>query len=154
MTSSKLLEAPFGDRSAFSGGGTRLLSGVDVSLTLTNLRSDIQYPLRYDMDRQKMEMDLNILESKYNNAAWLINHDHEPLIGDFDCPSLAQDYGIARTSCFSVFLEKVNEGTYLCRFERCHGFPPCSLEDALRHQRYSHFDHRPFLCAPANGKQW
>ena len=100
-----------------------------------------------------MSRDLKILENTYNNSEWLQNHDHEPLVGDLDCPALAQEYGISRVSCYSVFLEEIN-ATYLCRFERCRGFAPSSLEDALRHQRYNHFDHRPFLCAPDNGKQW
>ena len=106
------------------------------------------------MDEQKTARDLKVLENAYNSAEWLKNHDHEPLIGDPNCPSLAQEYGIARASCYSVFLKKTSEDTYLCRFERCQGFSACSLEHALRHQRYCHFDHRPFLCAPASGKQW
>lgn len=106
------------------------------------------------MDKQKMSRDLKILEGTYNGSEWLKNHDHEPLIGDPDCPDLAQEYGMTRVSCYSVFLERINDATYRCRFERCRGFAPCSLEDALRHQRYNHFDHRPFLCAPVNGGQW
>lgn len=106
------------------------------------------------MDHQKKARDLKVLENAYNSSEWLENHEHEPLIGDPNCPSLAQEYGIARASCFSVFLDKTREETYLCRFERCQGFPACSFEDALRHQRYSHFNHRPFLCGPASGTQW
>ena len=120
--------------------------------TLTHL-SSTPYFLPNDMDRKKLLQDLKILESTYNNSEWLKNHDHEPLIGDPDCPALAQEYGISRVSCYSVFLEEIN-ATYLCRFERCRDFAPCSLEDALRHQRFNHFDHRPFLCAPVNGRQW
>lgn len=120
--------------------------------TLAHL-SSTPYSLAYNMDRQTMLRDLKILESTYNKSDWLKSHDHEPLIGDPDCPALAQEYGISRLSCYSVFLEKIN-ATYLCRFEACRGFSPCSLEDALRHQRYHHFDHRPFLCAPVNGRQW
>ena len=86
-------------------------------------RPSLQYSvfLPHDMDRQKLLQDLEILESTYNNSGWLQSHDHEPLIGDPDCPALAQEYGISRVSCYSVFLEEIN-ATYLCRFERCRDF--------------------------------
>jgi hypothetical protein len=105
------------------------------------------------MDRQQMLLDLETLETTYNSSEWLKSQDHEPLIGDPNCPALAQEYGISRASCYSVFLERI-DAKYQCRFERCRSFPPCSLEDALRHQRCNHFNHRPFLCTPVDGREW
>jgi hypothetical protein len=98
--------------------------------------------------------ELKKLEDNYNESGWLLNHNHEPLVGDRSCHYLAEKYGIPRTSCYTVFVQDNEDDTYGCRHERCRAFQTDSLEDAITHQRYHHFDHRPFQCIPPSGAQW
>ena len=41
---------------------------------------------------------------------------------------------------------EIQKENWECRFEDCRYFRVTSLEDAIRHVRYLHFDHRPFVC--------
>ena len=102
----------------------------------------------------EFDQDLLTLERAYNSSEWLATQDHEPVVGDFTCPTSAEKYGIRGKSCYTVFVEDKDNGTYGCRYERCRAFFTRSLDDAVRHQRNYHFDHRPFLCTPPSGQSW
>ena len=102
----------------------------------------------------KRREDLAKLEEMFNESPWLLQHLLEPLIGDPNCPEMAETYGITRASCYTVFVELNEDETYGCRFERCHAYEERSLEEAIRHQRYHHFDHRPFECISVGGARW
>ena len=108
---------------------------------------------RSAMTLQELE-ELKQLEEDFNASDWLGNHSIEPLVGDLECHYLAEKYGMDRTSCYTVFVEDNGDETYGCRHERCRGFQADSLEEAITHQRYHHFDHRPFECIPLSGSQW
>ena len=99
--------------------------------------------------------DLKKLEDMFNKFPWLLEQLLEPLVGDPSCPELAETYGITRMSCYTVFVEHNEEDdTYGCRFERCHAYKEPSLEEAIRHQRSQHFNHRPFECVSVGGARW
>ena len=91
-------------------------------------------------------------------ASWLQQNCHEPLIGNPNCPRLL--YGERGRLCFSAFVHTRGIRTYGYRHEACFqedeegGFSTRSFKDAIRHQRYYHFYHQPFLCVPSNGTQW
>lgn len=97
--------------------------------------------------------DLQMLEYLYRNAPWFISDAYEPLIGDQDCPHLAQTYGLPRRSCLTVFLD-AQRGSVKCRFERCFPFTFSTVDSALKHLREHHFGNRPFVCLPTNGTTW
>ena len=99
-------------------------------------------------------MDLHTLERLYRGALWLRNNAPEPLIGDQDCPDLAQTYGLARRSCLTVFLDAPDDGDIKCRFERCFAFTLGTVDIGLKHLREHHFGNRPFRCLPTNGTTW
>lgn len=101
-----------------------------------------------------MHPQLLELERSVNLSGWHANHDHEPVVGDPTCPKFAEEYGIRGQSCYTAFVEDREDGTYACRYERCRGFLTSSLDDAVRHQRCHHFDHRPFMCIPVSGRPW
>jgi len=75
-----------------------------------------------------------------------LSYPHKPSI----CPGGMSPYlyGIRGKSCYTVFVEDKQDGTYGCRYERCRDFLTYSLDDAIRHQRSHHFDHRPFVSIP------
>ena len=104
----------------------------------------------------KQYEELKRLEKIFNRCSWLLNELLEPVIGDPDCPPEAEKYGIRGTSCYTAFVEDHGDTTYGCRHEICHLHPFrfTSLDGAVRHQRYHHFDHRPFMCVPLSGAQW
>ena len=85
---------------------------------------------------------------------WHYKNDLEPVVGHPDCPELADEYGIAGASCYTVFVEINEDGTYGCRYERCFPFQFSSLDDAIRHLRDYHFGHQPFVCDPCSRKSW
>ena len=111
------------------------------------------------MSTQKRQ-DLNNLENIFSGSLWLHGNIHEPKIGDPDTPEVAEAYGARGRSCFIVFVHKGGNGTYRCCHESCFrpvergGYATRSLENAIRHQRYHHFYHRPFQCVPINGNHW
>lgn len=88
------------------------------------------------------------------SSPWFDKNHVEPVVGHPDCPGLADDYGIPGASCYTVFVEVNEDRIYGCRYESCSAFRARSLEDAIRHQRYYHFYHRPFVCIPSNGGLW
>jgi hypothetical protein len=98
--------------------------------------------------------DLHALETIYCNSLWLKDDAPEPLIGDQDCPHLAQTYGLIRRSCLTVFLEVHNNGSVKCRFERCFAFTFSTVDNGLKHLREHHFGNRPFACLPETGRTW
>lgn len=98
--------------------------------------------------------ELIILEQIYQKSAWLIDNELEPEIGQPNCPSLAEKYGILGTSCYTAFVRDEGDGGYGCRYARCHAFLTSSLDDAVRHQRCHHFEHAPFVCVPPSGQSW
>jgi len=98
--------------------------------------------------------DLLTLEKIYRDALWFRADAPEPLIGDQDCPHLAQTYGLPRRSCLTVFLEVHDDGSVKCRFERCFAFTFSTIDNGLKHLREHHFGNRPFVCLPENGRIW
>jgi len=98
--------------------------------------------------------DLLTLEKIYRDALWFRTDAPEPLIGDQDCPHLAQTYGLPRRSCLTVFLELHDDGSVKCRFERCLAFTFSTVDNGLKHLREHHFGNRPFVCLPENGRTW
>ena len=98
--------------------------------------------------------DIQTLEGICLNALWLINDEPEPLVGDQDCPYLAEKYGLSRLSCLTAFLEEQSNGSAKCRFERCFAFTFSTVEGRLKHLRDHHFGNRPFVCLPEDGRTW
>ncbi len=98
--------------------------------------------------------DLESLEKVYRNSLWLRRDAPEPLIGDQDCPHLAQTYGLLRRSCLTVFLDAQSNSNVKCRFERCFSFTFSTVDNALKHLREYHFGNRPFVCVPTSGIAW
>ena len=96
--------------------------------------------------------DLTTLERTYKE--WFGRNSHEPLVGDLDCPCLAQTYGLSRRSCLTVFVDTDDTTGHKCRFEWCFAFTFNSLDEALKHLRQHHFGNRPFVCLPENGTTW
>ena len=95
------------------------------------------------------EQDLEALQEAFNEEAWIQNHSLEPVVGHHLCPAGAEKHGTCGLSCFTAFVKEseLEEGKWACRFEACRGFLVTSREDAIRHVRYYHFDHRPFACS-------
>jgi hypothetical protein len=124
-----------------------------------NPSSELHRIMELQMSTQKRE-DLNKLVAIFNSSPWLRANVHEPRVGDPDTPELAEAYGVRGRSCFIVFVDDWEDGTYRCCHESCFrpvergGYSTRSLEDALRHQRYHHFYHRPFECVPVDGSHW
>jgi len=95
---------------------------------------------------QRIE-ELKQVEKNFNASDWPGNHLIEP------GHRLAWMYGMHRSSIYTVFVQDNGDDTYGCRHDGCHTQVD-SLEDAITHQRYHHFDHRPFECIPLSGAQW
>jgi len=106
------------------------------------------------MDDLQAAKDLKSLEELYIKALWFRSDAPEPLIGDQDCPHLAQTYGLLRRSCLTVFLDAQNNSDVKCRFERCFAFTFSTVDTALKHVREYHLGNRPFVCLPTNGVTW
>ena len=106
------------------------------------------------LDEQQAIEDLETLEGRYMESAWLRANFLEPLIGDQDCPVLAQTYGLNRRSCLTVFIDTRDDRAYRCRFASCIPFTCKNLDDTLKHLRQTHFGNRPFACLPTNGTTW
>ena len=101
-----------------------------------------------------MHPELQSIEMAINASAWLAYNAPEPLIGGFDCPHLAERWGLRGISVYAVFVEARPDNTYGCRQNRCRSYIARSLERAIQHQRYYHFNHSPFVCIPSNGTLW
>jgi hypothetical protein len=107
--------------------------------------------LRYAMGSQQ---EVKELERAFNESSWLQNHHLEPPVGHPRCPAAAEVHGICGLSCYTALVKHYKNGAFGCRYEECRMFRVSSLEDAIRHLRYLHFDHRPFVCVPLSGYQW
>ena len=92
------------------------------------------------------EQDLQALQKAFNELPWIRNHSLEPVVGGPLCPAGAETHGIGGLSCFTALVQELEKGKWGCRFEACRAFRATSCEDAIRHVRYQHFDHRPFVC--------
>jgi hypothetical protein len=106
------------------------------------------------MDRDELPQDLKMLERECNLSQWLNQNEHEPCVGDPTCPKLAECRGIRGMSLYTAFVRNRSDGVYGCHFAPCLAFHTPCLEDAIRHQRQHHFDHKPFSCVPGSGKIW
>jgi hypothetical protein len=105
-------------------------------------------------DEPQAIKDLTTLEEIYKKSSWLRRNSVEPLIGDQECHHLAQEYGLSRRSCLTVFIHTSGDAGYKCRFERCSPLTFRNLEAALKHLRQHHFGNRAFVCLPMNGAIW
>jgi hypothetical protein len=121
---------------------------ASVSSAMTPKR---ELELLEELERCK---ELRQLEDIFNKSVWLLDDLIEPVIGHPSCPALAEKYGIRGASCYTVFVQVNDDDTYGCHNERCRALRAHSLEEAIRHQRYYHFDHRPFECIPPSGAHW
>lgn len=106
------------------------------------------------MDRDELPQDLNMLEQECNCSQWLNQNEHEPRVGDPLCSKLAEGRGIRGMSLYTAFVRDRSSGIYGCHFAPCFAYHTYSLDDAIRHQREHHFNHKPFLCVPASGNTW
>jgi ankyrin repeat protein len=92
------------------------------------------------------QSEIEEIEEAFNKSTWLQNHTLEPVVGNPLCPAAAEEHGITGMSCYTALVEKYGDDLFGCRYEACRMFRINSIEDAVRHLRYHHFDHRPFLC--------
>jgi hypothetical protein len=93
-------------------------------------------------------------EREFNLSSWLETHSIEPNVGHPSCPSIAEECGARGMSCYTAFVADDGSGQFGCCFEECRRFRVKSVEEAIRHLRRDHFNHRPFMCTPPNGKPW
>ena len=100
------------------------------------------------------EEDLTQLEKSIISSPWHAANALEPICGSPNCPYHADRYGIRGLSCYTAFVDTKPDGTFGCWYERCSRYSVRRLEDAVKHQRTNHFNHRPFVCVPANGTAW
>ena len=98
---------------------------------------------KYAMSHQS---EVKELEKAFNESSWLHNHAMEPVIGHPDCPAAAEKHGVRGMPCYTALVQDYGNGRFGCRYEECRRFWVNSLDDAVRHMRYQHFDHRPFVC--------
>ena len=98
------------------------------------------------------EKDLTLLEQEIISSPWYAANAHEPPCGSPDCPYLADRYGVRGMSCYMAFVIAQPGRTFGCW--QCPAYSTRKPEDAIKHQRSNHFNHKPFLCAPANGTVW
>ena len=110
--------------------------------------------MAHNVDRANMDANLQKLEKVINESAWLRANAPEPRIGDSDCPAEADSYGARGMSVYTAFIETQDGYTYTCKYEPCRAYSTRSMDEAVRHQRHHHFDHKPYLCVPASGNTW
>ena len=147
---------PAAATSPFSNIQTSALSDLPPASTLRHRRPSVPFSKgpKKVQDIPTMHPELVILERIFNMSQWLANNVPEPVIGHPSCPNLAEKYGTRGESCYMAFVEKKADGTYGCRHAGCGVFLTSSLDDAVRHQRSQHFDHRPFVCIHPSGRPW
>ena len=104
--------------------------------------------------RTQKEENLIQLEQDIISSAWYAANDLEPACGDLDCPYHADAYGIRGMSCYTAFVDTKPDGTFGCWREQCSSYSRRKLDDAVKHQRTNHFNHKPFVCTPTNGTTW
>jgi len=100
------------------------------------------------------ESDLIQLEQKIISSHWYASNTLEPTCGSADCPEAADYYGIRGMSCYTAFVVPNLDGTFGCWWEGCSAYAAQRLDDAVKHQRSNHFNHKPFLCVPTNSTAW
>jgi len=98
-----------------------------------------------------MQEALKALVLWFNTSDWCKHNTMEPRVGDLDCPVSAEEYGMARRSCLTVFVSALEAGNFGCRFEECFKFSTPNLNGAIKHQRQHHFNHKPFRCSSSGG---
>lgn len=94
----------------------------------------------------KGPQEVEKVEHIFNESDWLRGNTLEPVIGGPSCSQEVEEYGIGGASCYTALVKDNEDATYGCHYERCYPFRFPSLEEAIRHQRYHHFDHRPYEC--------
>jgi len=102
--------------------------------------------------RTQKEKDLIQLEQEIISSPWYAANDLEPPCGSPSCPYSADCYGVRGMSCYTAFVIAQPVGTFGCW--HCPAYSTRKLEDAVKHQRSNHFNHKPFLCTPTNGTVW
>lgn len=118
-----------------------------------SLQSQSQSPANGHRPGTQKEEDLNQLEQEFLSAPWHAANTLEPPCGSPECPYTADCYGVRGMSCYTAFVTAAQPaGTFGCW--RCHAYSARKIEDAVKHQRSNHFNHKPFLCVPANGTVW
>jgi hypothetical protein len=100
------------------------------------------------------KQDLIQLEQEIISSPWYAANALEPTCGTPGCPYAADRYGICGMSCYTPFVDTKPNGTFGCWREECSAYSTQKREDAVKHQRANHFNHRPFLCTPTNGTVW
>ena len=98
--------------------------------------------------------DLTQLEQDIISSPWHAANALEPTCGSLNCPYRADLYGIRGLSCYTAFVDTKPDGTFGCWYEECSRYSVRRLEDAVKHLRANHFNHKPFLCVPTNGTPW
>ena len=93
------------------------------------------------------KQNLKILEEASNKTDWLRNHNLEPVVRHHLRPAGAETHLIRGLSCLTALVKQseIEKETWECRFDECRHFRVTSLEDAIRHELYMHFDHRRFV---------
>ena len=87
--------------------------------------------------------ELDALRRVFEAAKW--RPGREPVIGSYDCPSLAEKYGARGRSCYVVFVYQKAAGPYGCRHDGCFrdgddkGPSFQLITEAIKHQRSYHF---------------
>jgi len=109
---------------------------------------------RSSSTRPQKDKDLKELEQSIISSPWYAANSPEPTCESPNSPYHADLYGIRGLSCYTAFVDTNPNGTFGCWYEECSRYSARRLEDALRHQRANHFNHKPFLCVPTNGAAW
>ena len=130
------------ESSAFSSGHSTTLEpmGTDTGSLRRRVTSPYVALVNTDVNFQKSD--------------WLRNNELEPRIGDANCPTEADPYGIRGLSVYTAFVKNQNGDTYGCNHELCNAYSTRSMEEAIRHQRIHHFDHSPYVCLAATWNAW
>ena len=105
-------------------------------------------PIINDLDDGNItrEYELNQFEDFFNNSAWLRDQLLEPVIGHPKCPLKADKYGIGGASCYAVFVENNEDGTYGRRTCNRQRIAFDSLKGAINHHTRLTF----YFTAPDN----
>ena len=130
----------------FEDGATRQPTLAPLLLPQTQTPENDHFP-----STRKEEILLR-LELKIKSSPWYAFNALEPPCASPECPYPADRYGVRGMSCYSAFVTTHPAGTFGCW--RCHAYSTRKLEDAIKHQRSDHFNHKPFLCVPTTGNGW
>ena len=103
---------------------------------------------------ENMDVNLQRLEDIINESAWLAENELEPRIGDLYCPREAVLHGIRGLSLYTAFVKVQGGNAYGCKYESCRAYSVRHVEEAIRHQRFHHFNHSPYQCISAARNAW